>query len=215
MTASQNPYKRAEFHHYAFMVVETWCAYGLTLDSILEFRDEIAKDTKAWAESVLDNVKAGNPALLTARNVDARQDGLASFRDRSLVTWPPNPLWTEFLVDLGITDEGAENAEAQLQFFYAGKSWTRPDAQAKKAFFAALQLWYYGYPSEKVCMSSSSVVSFIPVCVFVRVCVCLCVFGMYCLLLQQYSIFVIHKCICVCLCVSVCVWLVLSFTTTR
>ena len=123
-------------------------------------------DSTAWNESVLASLVSENPALLVQRsdvNTLAGKKGLASFKDRTLVTWPTNAMWTEFMLELGINDDGSSNAEAQLQFSLASMKWdvgpnppkgrsfllcscgtmdTRWKRYACKRFQRCMNLWY-------------------------------------------------------------------------
>ena len=163
---SQGVHRRADFPHYSFFVVETWCAYGQTMEAVETFREKIVADPVAWNDSVLSSVARDSPELLGQRTDDGR--GSPSFKVRKLATWPPNPLWTEFLLELGMDDEGCANAQGQLDVFMQKKSWPG-EPQCKRAFFMAIQLWYYGYTTNKVrslgmyclCMRVSSNLCFV------------------------------------------------------
>jgi hypothetical protein len=147
---SGSPYKkRAAFSHYGFLLVDSWCAYGVHLAVLPSLRQSLVQDSGTFIDSVIEAEQSSNAALTYDHKMKAGEKGFPRAGQRVLKTWPINSLWREFLFDLDIDDCDASNAEDQLNVFLSSKGWKGQESSLV-AFMSSLQLWYYGMPSDKV-----------------------------------------------------------------
>jgi hypothetical protein len=143
--------------HFGMLLVEAWCAYGVAFDVITSMHADLTgSDSVAFLESLLDAEKSANQKLTGKLKEGYVVKGYPPAKQRVLSTWPVNSMWTEFLIDMGINDEGAECAADQLSVFVRAIEWVGCGDKELPGFMAMLQLWYYGMPVEKVCSKKAS-----------------------------------------------------------
>lgn len=141
--------EKVDFPHYGFLLVDSWCAYGVPAECLVSMRDSLATDSGPFLDSIKDVEKEQNPELTYEDSRKAGEKGFPRGGQRVLEKWPVNSLWSEFLVDMGIRDADAQTAKEQVEAFVAAKGWQGQDS-TMHAFMCSLQLWYYGYPTDKV-----------------------------------------------------------------
>jgi hypothetical protein len=149
-SASAQEFKpKAVFSHYGFLLVDSWCAYGVHVDVLPSLRDSLSRDGAIFLDSIVQTEQASNASLTYEKNMKPGEKGLPRAGQRVLKTWPVNSLWTEFLIDLEINDSDASNAEEQFNAFLSAKGW-KGQEKSLLGFMSCLQLWYYGMSKDKV-----------------------------------------------------------------
>lgn len=142
--------QRASFTHYGFLVVDSWCAYGVHIDVLTSMRASLSVDAGPFIDSIVQSEQAENVALTYEHTKKAGETGFPRAGQRVLKTWPVNSLWSECLLDLGLNDSAAVTAEDQVHVLLDAKGWRGQDS-CLPAFMSIVQLWYYGMLTEKVC----------------------------------------------------------------
>jgi hypothetical protein len=142
---------KVDFAHYGFLVVDAWCAYGVHVDVLVKMRTRLVSDSGPFLESIKEYNSKDKKHLTYEDTMTASEKGFPRAGQRVLTTWPPNSLWTEFLLALGINDEGCTTAQEQVDCFVEKQGWKESDT-ALHGFMSCVQLWYYDFPPEKVCI---------------------------------------------------------------
>jgi hypothetical protein len=151
---------RAEFTHYGFLVVDAWCAYGVHLDVLVKMRSKLVADSGPFLDSIKEAEQASNSCITYQDTRKLGETGFPRAGQRVLNTWPVNSFWSEFMIDLHISDAECSTAQDQVDLFVLQQGWGRVESPMP-AFMSCLQLWYYGYPVEKVCLSFSDLSCFV------------------------------------------------------
>jgi hypothetical protein len=141
---------KAEFTHYGFLVVDAWCAYGVQLAILPTVRADLVNDSGPVLESFKELEQEGKPHITFADTRKAGEKGFPKAGQRVLNTWPLNPLWSEFLVALDISDADCTSAAGQVDVFVQKQKWGNVECPLP-AFICCVQLWYYGLPVDEVC----------------------------------------------------------------
>jgi hypothetical protein len=149
-TTERDKKVKATHVHYAFLVVDAWCAYGVPLGAVQQLRDRLnGGGSTTFLDSVLAKQRQSQPELTGDVHPKVKVVVWPAAAARVLEKWPVNSLWSEFLIDLKVDDSEARNAQQQVDAFVRFLKW--PQRQdLLKGFMSCVQLWYYGMPVEKV-----------------------------------------------------------------
>jgi hypothetical protein len=136
--------------HYAFLLVDAWCAYGVPFGCVQQLRGRLqGPGSSSFLDSVLAKQRESHQALTGDVHDKVKVVMWPPAVARVLEKWPVNSLWSEFLIELCVDDGEARNAQDQLAAFTKYVKWPHGKDNLK-GFMACLQLWYYGMPVEKV-----------------------------------------------------------------
>jgi hypothetical protein len=143
-----NKKPKCSFTHYGFLLVEFWCAYGITFRFMQNYRESLfGPDSKAFLVSCLPERKDGSKWTTAVK--EEHNGGNPKPRERRLSTWPCNTMWRMLLKAIDLDDSSCESAQQQFDVFTAAKKWESTESNLV-SFMCLVQLWYYGVPPETV-----------------------------------------------------------------